>query len=84
MSKIENWTDNHVTYLELVSKELDHLAVILQHNTGCKKEVKKIIILQKENENNFSTFNHFKNRKIAQIYYYDPQSAGINVQSPQR
>jgi hypothetical protein len=21
--------------------------------------------------------------KIAQIYYYDPQSAGINVQSPQ-
>ena len=22
-------------------------------------------------------------RKIAQIYYYDPQSAGINLQSPQ-
>ena len=25
----------------------------------------------------------FKNSKIAQIYYYDPQSAGINLQSPQ-
>ena len=24
-----------------------------------------------------------KSSKIAQIYYYDPQSAGINVQSPQ-
>ena len=25
----------------------------------------------------------FKKSKIAQIYYYDPQSAGINLQSPQ-
>ena len=36
----------------------------------------------------FCTFNHFysevfKKSKIAQIYYYDPQSAGINLQSPQ-
>ena len=26
----------------------------------------------------------FKKSKIAQIYYYDPQSAGINLQSPQK
>ena len=62
------WTDNHVTYPELVSKELDHLAAILQHNAGSKKEVNFFfIIFQKEKE---TTFNHFKNSKIAQIYYY--------------
>ena len=33
-------------------------------------EVKKILLF-------------FKKSKIAQIYYYDPQSARINVQSPQ-
>ena len=27
--------------------------------------------------------NVFKKSKIAQIYYYDTQSAGINLQSPQ-
>ena len=35
----------------------------------------------------FYTFKHFykkgKKSKIAQIYYYEPKSAGINVQSPQ-
>ena len=37
----------------------------------------------------FYTFNNFysekssKKSKIAQIYYYEPQSAGLNVQSPQ-
>ena len=35
----------------------------------------------------FYTFNHFysekSSKKIAQVYFYDPQSAGINVQSPQ-
>ena len=42
--------------VELVSKELNHLAVILQV---------------------------FKKSKIAQVYYYDSQSAGINKQSPE-
>ena len=49
-------------------------------------EVKKnIIIFQKENGNTFTLFIIFivKSSKIAQIYYCDPQSAGINVQSPQ-
>jgi hypothetical protein len=34
---------------------------------------------------NFNQFYSkvFKKSKIAQIYYYDPQSAGINLQSPQ-
>ena len=46
-------------------------------------EVKKnIIIFQKEKGNIFNKFYSEKS-KIAQIYYYDPQSAGINVQSPQ-
>ena len=34
----------------------------------------------------FYTFNHFyseKSSKIAKIYYYDPQSAGIKVKLPQ-
>ena len=33
----------------------------------------------------FYTFNHFHivKSKISQSYYYDPQSAGINMQSPQ-
>ena len=26
----------------------------------------------------------FKKSKLTQIYYYEPQSAGINVQSPQK
>ena len=28
-------------------------------------------------------YTYFKKTKIAQIYYYDPQSAGINLQSTQ-
>ena len=31
----------------------------------------------------FLQWKVFKKSKIAQIYYYDPQSAGINLQSPQ-
>ena len=31
----------------------------------------------------FFLWKVFKKSKIAQIYYYDPQSAGINMQSPQ-
>ena len=31
----------------------------------------------------FLLWKVFKKSKIAQIYYYDPQSAGINLQSPQ-
>ena len=54
-------------------------------------EVKKnnfIIIFQKEEGNTFTLLiifivKVFKKSKIAQIYYYDPQSAGINMQSPQ-
>ena len=49
-------------------------------------EVKKICYyISKRKEKYFCTFNHFysEKSKIAQIYYYDPQSAGINVQSPQ-
>ena len=30
----------------------------------------------------FLQWKVFKKSKIAQIYYYDPQSAGINLQSP--
>ena len=54
-------------------------------------EVKKkifVIIFQKENGNTFTLFIIFivkslQKSKIAQFYYYDPQSAGINMQSPQ-
>ena len=52
-------------------------------------EVKKnIIIFQKEKGNTFTLLMIFivkslQKSKIAQIYYYDPQSTGINVQSPQ-
>ena len=52
-------------------------------------EVKKnIIIFQKENGNNFTLLIIFivKSLQIellAQIHYYNPQSTGINLQSPQ-
>ena len=53
-------------------------------------EVKKtfVIIFQKENRSTFTLLIIFivkslQKRKIAQIYYYEPQSAGINLQSPQ-
>ena len=49
-------------------------------------EVKKglVIIFKKENGNTFNHFysEDFKKSKIAQIYYYDPQSAGINLHHP--
>ena len=46
------------------------------------------IIFQKENGNTFTVFIIFvvkslQKEQIAQIYYYDPQSAGMNLQSPQ-
>ena len=50
---------------------------------------KNIVIFQKEKGNTFTLLitkslqKDFKKSKIAQIYYYDPQSAQINVQSPQ-
>ena len=51
-------------------------------------EVKKknfVIIFQKENGNTFTLFIIFivkslQKEQIAQIYYYDPWSAGISVQ----
>ena len=53
-------------------------------------EVKKnLVIFQRENGNTSTLFIIFmvkslqKKSKIAQIYYYDPQSAGIDLQSPQ-
>ena len=49
--------------LELVSKELNHLAAILQHYVGVWfLWYKKIDIIQKENENTF-TLNHFYSEK---------------------
>ena len=69
-----------------MSKELNHLAAILHVYTGVwflwKK--KNIIIFQKEKGNTFTLliiWKVFKKSKIAQIYYYEPQSVGINVQS---
>ena len=47
---------------------------------------KYIIIFKKRKGKYFYTFNHFyseESSEIAQIYYYDPQSAGINMESPQ-
>ena len=47
-----------------------------------------IVIFQKEKGNTFTHLINFKvkslqKEKIAQIYYYDPQSAEINVKSSQ-
>ena len=44
--------------------------------------------MQKEKGNTFTISIIFmmkilQKEQIAQIYYYDPQSAGINLQSPQ-
>ena len=46
---------------------------------------KNVIIFQKENGNTFTLLIIFifKKSKIAQIYYYDPKSGKINLQSPQ-
>ena len=50
-------------------------------------EVKKNLLLffkkKREILLHFYSEKFLKKSKIAQIYYYDPQSAGINVQSPQ-
>ena len=43
-----------------------------------KKKMEILLYFQ-----SFLWWKVFKKSKIAQIYYYDPQSAGINLQSPQ-
>ena len=40
-------------------------------------------MFQKENWNTLHFFYSEKSSKIAQIYFYDPKSGGINLQSPQ-
>ena len=55
---------------------------------GIWSKKKIIVIIQKEKGNIFTLLiivivKSLQKRKIEQIYYYDPQSAGINVQSPQ-
>ena len=87
---------NLVLWLELVSKELNYLAAILHVYAGGlilrSKFFFLLLFFKKKREIllHFYTFNHFyihififKKSKIAQIYYYAPQSAGINVQSAQ-
>ena len=79
--------------VELVSKEFKHLAAILHvYAEGLNFMKLKgffYYYLSKRKCKYFYTFNHFhsekssKKSKIAQIYYYDPQSTGINLQSPQ-
>jgi hypothetical protein len=84
--------------IELVSKELNylaaHFATLCREFVFYEvKEKKKYYYFSKRKRKYFYTFNHFysevhifkksKNSKIIQICYYDPQSAGINVQSPQ-
>ena len=64
--------------LELVSKELNHLAAILHVYAGGLNE----------NGNTFTLLIIFivkslQKEQNTQIYYYNPQSAGINLQSPQ-
>ena len=74
--------------IELVSKELNHLAAILHVFAGVwilwsKKKI--VIIFQKENGNTFTLFIIFivKSLQKEQNSTNDPQSAGINLQSPQ-
>ena len=52
-----------------MSKELYHFAAILQNYAG------SLIFT-----NHFYSEKFSKKNKIAQIYYYDPQSTEINVQ----
>ena len=78
--------------LELVSKELNHLAAILHVYAGgmnfMKYKKKKMLLFFKKKMEillhflSFLWWKIFKTSKIAQIYYYDPQSAGITLQSP--
>ena len=66
----------------------DHFACLCR---GFKfHEVKKIVIFQKEDRNTFTLLIIFivkslqkRAKYVAQIYCYDPHSAGINLQSPQ-
>ena len=71
-------------YVELVSKGLNHLAAILHVYAGIlifMKYLRKYYFSKRKGKY-FYTFNHFYSEKckIAQIYYYDPKSAGINTQ----
>ena len=88
-TRILNDSKADVLILELVSEELNHLAAILHVYAGSFYEVKKIyiIIFQKEKGNTFTlliifTVKCLQKEQIAQILYYEPQSAGINLQSP--
>ena len=63
---------NNVAQVELVTKELNQLAAIFHVYAGGLNFMK-----QKKNLLLF-----FKKSKIAQIYYYDLQSAGKTLQSP--
>ena len=63
-----------------------HFACLCREFDFCEIN-KNIIIFQKEKGNTFTLLIIFvvkslQKSKIAQIYYYDPQSAGINLQSP--
>ena len=74
--------------LELVSKESNDLAAILHVYARSLILMKKKKYFSKREGKYFYTFNHFYCKKsskikIAQIYYYDYQSAEINMQSPQ-
>ena len=67
-----------------VSRELYHL-VAISRSLIFMNTRKYCNYISKRKGKYFYTFNHFHivKSKIAQSYYYDPQSAGINMQSPQ-
>ena len=94
VSKLKHETVE-VGWVELVSKELNHLAAIL-HVYAWSLNFMKLkeffcYYFSKRKWKYFYTFYHFysenlkvfKKSKIAQIYYCDPESARINLQSPQ-
>ena len=70
--------------LELVSKELNHLAAILYGCAGVWilwSKTNILLLLFKKKILLLLQWKVFKKSKIAQIYCYDPQSTGINLQS---
>ena len=79
--------------LELVSKELDHLVVILHVYfwvwfLWSKKKENKKFLFEKENGNTLTLLiiiivKSLQKEQIAQITQYDPWSAGINLRSTQ-
>jgi hypothetical protein len=93
------WHPQHPHYIqpwflrvdvELVSKELNDLGghfACLYRGFEFYKVKKKCYYFLKRKWKYFYFYHFysevFKKSKIAQIYYYDPQSARINLQSPQ-